>query len=144
MIRPARAREAAALAEIARAAYAPYVPLLGFEPPPMRPDLPAAIAAGRVRVAGDPAEGFVIAGPDGADWHIENVSVAPARQGTGLGRALIAHAERLGRAAGFRRVTLYTNRVMEGPLALYPRLGYARTHEETLGRLHRVHFAKEL
>jgi ribosomal protein S18 acetylase RimI-like enzyme len=143
-LRPARDADAPALARIARAAYAPYVAAIGTEPPPMHQDFGADIPARRVWVTGDPPEGFVVAYAKEGDWHIENVAVAPEAQGRGIGRALIAGAEALGRAAGHDRVTLYTNRAMTGPLELYPRLGYTRAGEEVVGRLHRVHFIKEL
>lgn len=143
-IRPARAEEAARLAAIARAAYAPYVAAIGRVPPPMAQDFPAAIAAGRVLVAGDPAEGFVVSHPRAADWHVENLAVAPGAQGLGLGPRLLAAAEDLGRAAGFARVTLYTNAAMAPALALYPRLGYRETARRTEDGLRRVFFEKEL
>ncbi|GMG82869.1 hypothetical protein LNKW23_20820 [Paralimibaculum aggregatum] len=143
-IRPAELSEAAALATIARAAYGVYVAEIGRKPPPMLQDFPAAIAAGRVWVARRPAQGFVIAFARGADWHVENLAVSPAAQGSGLGRTLLAYAEAEGRRRGHPRVTLYTNAAMSRALALYPRLGYretGRTHDDGL---HRVHFAKDL
>ncbi len=142
-VRPARAADAPRLAEIARAAYAPYVAAIGREPPPMLQDFPAAIAAGRVWVAGAP-DGFVLAYAQGADWHVENLAVDPAAQGRGLGPALLAAAEAEGRARGHPRVTLYTNAAMAGALALYPRLGYTETDRRVEHGLSRVHFAKDL
>jgi GNAT superfamily N-acetyltransferase len=140
-IRPARSADAAGLAEIARAAYAPYAGDLGFEPPPMRQDFPADIAAGAVWMCDG---GYVVARAKGADWLIENVGVAPGRQGRGAGRALIAFAEAEGRRRGFARVVLYTHARMARPLALYPRLGYVETARRTENGLDRVYFAKRL
>ena len=85
-MRAAVEADAPALAAIARAAYAPYVPRLGFEPPPMRQDFPADIAAGRVWAAewadgggrdGAGLLGYAVARPEGPDWMIENVARAP-------------------------------------------------------------------
>lgn len=150
-IRRAQPHDIPAMAALARAAYAPYAALLGFEPPAMAPDFGSGVAAERVWLAvgaqGRPS-GYVIAYPEGGAWHVENLAVAPECQGEGLGRALLAEAEAAGRAAGYARATLYTNRVMAGPLALYPRLGYLRTHEQVrhcaAGRLELVYFAKDL
>lgn len=142
--RPARQEDVPAMARIARAAYAPYVAEIGFEPPPMVQDFPAAIGAGRAWVIGQPVQGFVVAYATGDDWHIENVAVAPEAQGRGLGRALIAFAEAEGRARGHRRAVLYTNAAMRPNLTLYPRLGYARTGRRLEDGLDRVYFAKRL
>ncbi|HUF55298.1 MAG TPA: GNAT family N-acetyltransferase, partial [Thermohalobaculum sp.] len=142
--RPAREADAAAMARIARAAYAPYVTEIGFEPPPMVQDFPAAIAAGRSWVIGEPLLGFVVAYSIGADWHIENVAVDRHAQGRGIGRALIAAAEAEGRARGHARVVLYTNAAMRPNLTLYPRLGYARTARRVEHGLDRVYFEKRL
>ena len=43
---------------------------------------------------------------------IENVAVSPAFQGRGLGRQLIAHAERLAASLGYREIRLYTNKLL--------------------------------
>ena len=53
-IRPAREDDLAAVRATARAAYAGYVPRIGREPAPMVADFAAALAAGRLWVAGDP------------------------------------------------------------------------------------------
>lgn len=144
VFRPAREEDVPAMARIARAAYAPYVAEIGFEPPPMVQDFAPAVAAGRAWVAGEPVHGFVVAYATGADWHIENVAVAPEAQGGGVGRMLIAAAEAEGRARGHARVVLYTNAAMRPNLTLYPRLGYARTARRVEHGLDRVYFEKRL
>lgn len=95
----------------------------------MRPDFAAHIASGRVvvlRRAGCPVA-YLIHRAEGADWHIENLAVAPDLQGRGLGRRLIAHAERVARAASAGRLTLFTNERMTENQALYRRLGFVET-----------------
>lgn len=143
-IRPARPEDAAACTAIARAAYAPYVPLIGREPPPMLQDFPTDIAAGKVWVAGDPIAACVVAGPRGTAWLLENVAVSPDAQGQGLGRALIAHVEAIARAAGAEAVELYTNALMTANLSLYPALGYVEAGKRTELGLNRVYFRKPL
>lgn len=143
-IRLATDADAAPCAAIARAAYAPYVALIGREPPPMKQDFPADIAAGRCWVAGTPPLAYVVAAPRGDTWLLENVAVAPEAQGRGLGRALIAHVEQLARDAGATAVDLYTNAKMSANRALYPALGYVETEQRTEAGLDRVFFRKRL
>lgn len=143
-IRPATPADAVRLAEIASAAYAPYVAEIGREPPPMLQDFPADISDGAVWVRDDPPTGYVVARPKGEDWLIENVAVAPEAQGRGIGRALIAFAEAEGARRGFVRATLYTNAAMRRNMALYPSLGYAEMERRQVGDLHRVYYAKAL
>jgi len=42
----------------------------------------------------------------------ENVAVSPAFQGRGLGRQLMAHAERIAASLGHREIKLYTNKLL--------------------------------
>jgi GNAT superfamily N-acetyltransferase len=141
VLRPARPEDAPRLAAIARAAYAPYVALIGREPPPMLQDFPGDIAAGAVWTG---EGGYVVARPHGADWLIENVAVDPAAQGSGLGRALIAFAEAEGARRGFGRAVLYTHAKMARPRALYPKLGYRETGHGVANGMDRVFFEKAL
>jgi GNAT superfamily N-acetyltransferase len=55
---------------------------------------------------------------------IDNVAVRPASQGTGVGRALLQHAESEARRLGCRTLYLYTNELMRENIALYARYGY--------------------
>ena len=143
-VRPARLEEAERLTQIARQAYAPFVPLIGREPPPMLQDFPADIAAGACWVSGDPAQGFVVARPFRGNWLLENVAVADEARGTGTGRALIAFAEAEGERQRFGKVVLYTHAKMTRNLTLYPRLGYVQAGSRTELGLDRVYFEKLL
>jgi ribosomal protein S18 acetylase RimI-like enzyme len=78
----------------------------------------------------------------GGDLLIENVAVAPAFQKRGLGRLLIAHAERMAAQAGRAYVRLYTNSRFEENLRLYASLGYAVEREEALNGGIAVHMVK--
>ena len=55
-------------------------------------------------------------------WHLY---VPPERRRTGVGGALLAHAEAHGRACGARHVWLETTNVNVPGIAAYERLGYA-------------------
>src|ERR1044072_2982497 len=80
--------------EIARAAYAKYVPRIGREPSPMVADYDAAVAAQHATVIeiGGQVGGYIIAWPEDDAYFIENIGVDPQYQGHGLGRRLIEHA----------------------------------------------------
>ena len=56
---------------------------------------------------------------------IENVAVAPERQGRGFGRLLLAHAERRAIQAGRPEIRLMTNQAFAANLELYAKRGYA-------------------
>ena len=135
-----------AVACIVLAAYAHYVPRLGREPGPMLDDYGALIEHGRVHVVerDGVAEGVVVLIPQDDAMLLDNVAVAPAAQGTGLGRALLAFAEREAVAAGYRSIRLYTNEAMTENIRLYARLGYRETHRVVEQGLRRVYMAKPL
>ncbi|MGF1553217.1 MAG: GNAT family N-acetyltransferase [Paracoccaceae bacterium] len=146
--RAATPADVPALVALGEAAYARYVPRLdGREPPAMRPDFAEHIAEGAVRVVdgADGIEAYLIAYTQDGALVIENVAVAPGRQGAGRGRGLLAFAEDLARARGLGRLRLYTNVVMTENQRLYARLGYAETGRSTFGAgFERVHYEKSL
>jgi ribosomal protein S18 acetylase RimI-like enzyme len=61
---------------------------------------------------------------------IENVAVSPEHQGQGLGRRLLAHAERVALARGYRDIRLLANAVFESNISLYKAVGYRIDREE--------------
>jgi ribosomal protein S18 acetylase RimI-like enzyme len=61
-----------------------------------------------------------------------------ARQGRGVGRALIDHAVREARRHGLPALRLYTNAAMHENLAMYERMGFVETHRATEHGLDRV------
>jgi ribosomal protein S18 acetylase RimI-like enzyme len=145
-IRRACAGDAAAAAEITRAAYRPYVGRIGREPAPMAADFGALIDAGDVWVAADPDRvvGVLVLRLQGTALLLESVAVDPAHQGRGIGRSLIDHAERVARDAGLGAVDLYTNARMTENLRLYPSLGYEVVDRRREDGFDRVYFRKPL
>jgi ribosomal protein S18 acetylase RimI-like enzyme len=137
MLRRAAAEDAAAVRALTRAAYAKWVPLIGREPKPMQADYERAVREHRIDLAllADELAGLIetIEQPD--HLLIENVAVAPAFQGKGIGRRLMAHAEQLAVELGRTELRLYTNARFAENVALYRRLGYRIDREEasTLG-----------
>jgi ribosomal protein S18 acetylase RimI-like enzyme len=70
------------------------------------------------------------------------VVVLPSFQGRGLGRKLIAHAERVAASSGFREVRLYTNKAFVENVHFYSRLGYRIDREETFTGDVAIHMSK--
>lgn len=60
------------------------------------------------------------------DGGFRMLAVAPAAQGTGVGRALLAAAVRHGTEAGWRRLAITTMEWMHGAQRLYDRAGFTR------------------
>jgi len=143
---PAGPGDAAAVAACVRAAYAHYVARIGREPAPMTADYDALIAAGEVWVirAGEGIAGVLVLRPQPPALLVENVAVAPAHQGEGLGRLLMAFADEHARAEGLGEVVLYTNERMTENLRFYPALGFTETGRAMQDGFARVFFRKEL
>jgi ribosomal protein S18 acetylase RimI-like enzyme len=145
-LRRAAAADAAAVRALTRAAYAKWVPLIGREPKPMQADYERAVREHRIDLAllGGALAGLIetIAEPD--HLLIENVAVAPAFQGRGLGRRLMAHAEQLAAEQGQAELRLYTNARFEANVALYRRLGYRIDREEDSALGLTVYMSKRL
>jgi GNAT superfamily N-acetyltransferase len=126
-IRPATPEDAASIRDLTRAAYAKWVALIGREPLPMQADYDRAVrehAIDLLNVDGA-LVGLIetIARPDHL-W-IENVAVAPDRQGRGYGRLLLTHVEKRAARSGRGQIRLMTNAAFAANLAFYRRVGYA-------------------
>ena len=143
-LRRAPPADAEAVRALTRQAYAKWVPLIGREPKPMEADYDRAVREHRIDLAYQDGAlaGLIetITRPD--HLLIENVAVAPSWQGRGIGRALMAHAERLAAAERYRELRLYTNKAFAENVALYLKLGYRIDREETLPVGVAVHMSK--
>ncbi len=143
-LRRAVAADAAAIRELTREAYAKWVSVIGREPTPMTADYAEALRTNRFDIL--LVEGKLAALIETiaqADCLlIENVAVAPACQRRGLGRKLLAHAERLAASLGYREIKLYTNKLFAENLSLYRRLGYRVDSEEAFKGGWRVNMSK--
>ena len=145
-IRPAVLEDAARIRSMTRAAYAKWVALIGREPLPMQADHERAVAEHTIDLLS--VEGALVGlletilRPDHL-W-IENVAVAPERQGRGYGRLLLAHAET--RAVEARRfeIRLQTNQAFAANLALYAKLAYVIARTEPFRGGMFVHMSKRI
>ena len=131
-LRQAVASDAAAVRALVRAAYAKWVPLIGRAPKPMGADYEAAVRDHRVDLAclGGELAALIETIPQPDHLLVENVAVAPAFQGQGLGRFLMAHVDRLAAAQGHAEMRLYTNQRFAENIRLYLELGYGIDREE--------------
>jgi ribosomal protein S18 acetylase RimI-like enzyme len=147
MIRPAHAEEAEAVHRLVDAAYSHYTARLGKPPGPMLDDYRRRIAAGQTWVLEDESAlaGVLVLEPtDGPALLLDNVAIAPAAQGRGHGRALIAYAEAEARRRGCTELRLYTHVLMTENRALYARLGFRETGRVSEKGYDRVYMAKTL
>lgn len=102
-------------------------------------DLALATPSSAVFVARTDAEGALagaaLAGSDGIRGWLHYVAVAPDRRGTGVGRALVAHAEAwLSGRQGVTKVNLQVRGDNEAVIGFYRRLGYAIEDRASLGK----------
>ena len=131
-LRRAGSANAGAVRELTRAAYAKWVPVIGREPRPMTADYDVAVRDHQVDLlqVGGATVALIEMSPGPDHLLIVNVAVAPAFQGRGHGRALLAHAEQVAASLGLDEVRLYTNGRFTENLQLYRRVGYRVDREE--------------
>jgi GNAT superfamily N-acetyltransferase len=122
-----------AIAALTDAAYAKWVPVIGRKPKPMTADHALAVRQHVIDLlyVDDVLAALLELIPNPDCILIENLAVSPAFQGRGLGRHLMAHAERTALAGGWRRIELYTNKLFAENVAFYQTLGYRIDREET-------------
>ena len=145
-IRIAAPTDHPAVEAIVRAAYSPYIARIGRAPGPMLDDYAVHIRQGRIHVierAGVVA-GILVLIPEKDALLLDNVAVAPDAQGLGLGREMLAFAERAAVSAGYRFIRLYTNEAMTENISLYARNGYLETHRGEENGLRRIYMSKNL
>lgn len=145
-LRMAKTADLSAIEALVKAAYTPWVEVIGATPKPMLDDYATAIAQGRISVQ-DGAQGIaailmLVEQPDA--MLLENIAVAPWAQGQGIARYLIQLAEDRARAAGLPCIRLYTHTKMASNIAFYQRAGYAIIREGTEHGLTRVFMEKPL
>nr|WP_246527047.1 GNAT family N-acetyltransferase [Plastoroseomonas hellenica] len=112
----------------------------------MGDDYGALIAAGHVRVLEDEAgvAGILVLIPEADALLLDNVALADRARGRGFGRRLVAQAEAEARAAGLKRLRLYTHVLMTENHTLYAHLGFHETHRATEKGFERVFMEKPL
>lgn len=145
-LRPATVADAPRLSELVRAAYGHYVERVGGPPRPMTDDYADVVRRHRVTVAerGGEIVGLIVLEVSDEGLTVDNVAVEPPHQGSGVGRALLEHAEVAARRAGLNSISLYTHERMTENLALYARIGYVEYDRRLLGEACLVYLRKRL
>jgi GNAT superfamily N-acetyltransferase len=140
------------MAGLVDAAYRHYVERIGRLPMPMQADHGAAIRDHEVWVVEAGEAGAAEAGivavleliPAADHLFVENVAVAPGRQGGGLGRMLLDHAEAEAIHRGLPEIRLLTNERFVENLQIYARRGYRETARTPREGTDVVHLTKVL
>jgi ribosomal protein S18 acetylase RimI-like enzyme len=145
-IRMATQDDVEQITRMVNAAYTTYLDRIEKPPAPMLADYAALIASGGVHVLilGAEIAGVLVIEAQDQALFIENVAVDPAFQGQGLGRRLMAFAERYACEHELRELRLYTNEVMVENLAFYQRLGFEEVERRVDDGYHRVFIRKSL
>jgi ribosomal protein S18 acetylase RimI-like enzyme len=143
--RPATVSDVPALNALARAAYAIYIPVIGREPGPMAIDWGTLLTKQEIWIL-DGTLGSAV-GSLALEVKLDHIvvwsiAVTPEHQHRGIGRRLMAFAERRARELRRPEVRLFTNARMERNITLYRRLGYAETRREHLADRVLVHMSK--
>lgn len=134
MIRDGRDADGPGIIALIGACWAEY-PGVVFDVDGEMPELRAlathfAAQGGRLWVAedGGAVAGMIAARPLGADeaWEVCRLYVAAGQRGTGLAQRLLAGAEAHARAAGARRMVLWTDTRFTAAHAFYEKAGYVR------------------
>ncbi len=146
LLRRATAADAAAVAQLAEAAYGKYVERIGRRPAPMDSDYAALIEDASVWVltCDDRLLGSLVTIVNDDHLLLDSIAVAPDAQGHGYGALLLRRAEDDAHDAGLAEMRLYTNAAMTENVAMYPRFGYVETHRGGQDGFRRVFFSKRL
>jgi GNAT superfamily N-acetyltransferase len=145
-MRQAELSDASAIRELTRQAYTKWIPVIGREPVPMTTDYVAAVQKHRIDLVY--LDGTLVAlietVPKADHLLIESLAVLPSFQGRGLGRRLMAHAERIAASLGLGEIRLYANKLFVENVRLYLRLGYRVDREEDFKGGLLVHMSKQI
>jgi ribosomal protein S18 acetylase RimI-like enzyme len=145
-IRAATAADVPAITEVVDHAYRHYIARIGKPPVPMLDDYAARVSEGVVWVLEDGAAiaGIIVLLPTTNYLLLDNIAVAPTRQGLGLGRRLLAFAEAEAMQRGYHEIRLYTHQTMVENQRLYASIGYEETGRGTEAGYDRVFMRKQL
>ena len=145
-LRAATVADAAGIAECVRAAYSHYIERIGRKPGPMLDDYNRVVRDHRAYVIEEDGEilGALVLVEREDGLLFDNIAVRPERQGEGIGRRLMEHAETVARRLGHGHLDLYTHERMTENIAMYERIGYTEVERRTERGFPRVYMRKRL
>jgi ribosomal protein S18 acetylase RimI-like enzyme len=145
-IRAATAADVLAIANIVDQAYRHYIARMGKPPGPRLDDYAARVSEGVIWVLEEGAAiaGIIVLLPTTSYLLLDNIAVSPARQGSGLGRRLLAFAEAEALRHGYPEIRLYTHLTMVENRRLYASIGYEETGRGSEAGYDRVFMRKQL
>ena len=145
-IRAATAADIPAIVDIVDRAYRHYIARIGKPPGPMLDDYLARVSEDAVWVLQDgPAIAGILVLLSAPEYLLlDNIAIAPERQGRGLGRRLLAFAESEALRRGYREIRLYTHQTMIENQRLYASIGYEETGRGSEAGYDRVFMRKPL
>jgi ribosomal protein S18 acetylase RimI-like enzyme len=130
---------------VVHAAYRHYVDRIGVRPRPLDVDYAELMRRGCLFVAGSPAVATVTLIPEETGLYLDNLAVAPDRQGQGVGRRLLAFAEEHARQLRLPQITLMTNVMMWENQRMYTAAGYTEyARSAPAPGFERIHYRKQL
>jgi ribosomal protein S18 acetylase RimI-like enzyme len=143
-IRAAAATDVPMIAGIVEQAYRHYIARIGKPPGPMLDDYALRVREGVVWVIEQASAifGIIVLLPGSDYLLLDNIAVAPERQGLGIGRRLLAFAEAEALRRGYREIRLYTHQTMIENQRLYTAIGYEETRRGTEADYDRVFMCK--
>jgi molybdopterin-guanine dinucleotide biosynthesis protein A len=144
--RRAVASDAPAVTALSQTAYQKFVERIGRLPQPLTAEYAEVISTNETWVAEDNGSlvGVLVLKPHSDHLLIWSVAVAPELQRSGIGRRLLALAEREALRRGVSEIRLYTNEKMAENVALYKHHGYAVARREALEDRVLVHMSKKI
>jgi ribosomal protein S18 acetylase RimI-like enzyme len=145
-IRAATAADVPAIVDTVDRAYRHYIVRIGKPPGPMLDDYLARVSEDAVWVVQDgPAIAGILVLLSAPEYLLlDNIAIAPERQGRGLGRRLLAFAESEALRRGYREIRLYTHQTMIENQRLYASIGYEERGRGSEAGYDRVFMRKPL
>jgi ribosomal protein S18 acetylase RimI-like enzyme len=145
-IRAATAADVPAIVDIVDRAYRHYIARIGKPPGPMLDDYAARVSEDAVWVLqeGSAIAGILVLLSTPEYLLLDNIAIAPDRQGRGLGRRLLTFTESEALRRGYREIRLYTHQTMIENQRLYALIGYEETGRGSEAGYDRVFMRKPL
>jgi ribosomal protein S18 acetylase RimI-like enzyme len=145
-IRAATAADVPAIVDIVDRAYRHYIARIGKPPGPMLDDYAARVSEDAVWVLqeGPAIAGILVLLSTPEYLLLDNIAIAPDRQGRGLGRRLLTFTESEALRRGYREIRIYTHQTMIENQRLYALIGYEETGRGSEAGYDRVFMRKPL